>query len=350
MEDDTKGTEGAAIEEQKKEMKKVGTHSGRFHADEVMATAILQELYELEVVRSRDTEALEGLDIIYDVGGGEFDHHQVEKEYRESGIPYAACGLIWRRFGREVARSMEPSLSDEQVESVFNSVDQVLMEGIDASDNGMRTYETIVPIYSVSLIIAEMNPPWNAEFAGDQAFFGAVRFASRVLRNTLKHKIAMLMARTHVEAAYNNRQRPEVLVLDRAYPWGQILRDIDEKKEVLYAVYPRDGQFLLQTVRRHDGIRGDRKPLPKSWAGKRDEELGRIVGIGDAIFCHPSRFIAGAGSMESIMIMADLAVKEPVIVVKRNWWVSLKRALLGKPRRRNHGRSHGKPRGHSHKY
>lgn len=41
-----------------KEFKKVGTHSGRFHADEVMATAILKQVFEIELTRTRDPEIL----------------------------------------------------------------------------------------------------------------------------------------------------------------------------------------------------------------------------------------------------------------------------------------------------
>ncbi len=50
-----------------------------------MATAILDNILEIELVRTRDTKILGELDIVYDGGGGEFDHHGVEKVYREDG-------------------------------------------------------------------------------------------------------------------------------------------------------------------------------------------------------------------------------------------------------------------------
>lgn len=84
-----------------KQIKKVATHDGRFHADEVMATAILKEIFDIELTRTRNPELLEQQDLIFDVGNGEFDHHQLEKEYRDNGIPYAAAGLIWRKFGKD---------------------------------------------------------------------------------------------------------------------------------------------------------------------------------------------------------------------------------------------------------
>ncbi|MFL0266986.1 MYG1 family protein [Candidatus Clostridium radicumherbarum] len=77
----------------KKEFKRIGTHDGRFHADEVMATAILKEIFEVELIRTRDSAVLDMVEIVYDVGGGQFDHHGAEKIYREDSIPYASSGI-----------------------------------------------------------------------------------------------------------------------------------------------------------------------------------------------------------------------------------------------------------------
>lgn len=133
--------------------------------------------------------------------------------------------------------------------------------------------------------------------------------ASNVLRNTINQKVSEIKARKYIIEAYEKWARPELLILDNSYPWMHTLQDIDKNEEVLFVIFPRDGQYLIQTVRRNDG--SDRKKLPKSWAGKREEELNSILGIEDAVFCHPGRFIAGAGSYESIMKMADIAVGEP---------------------------------------
>lgn len=37
--------------------------------------------------------------IMYDIGGGCFDHHQKDRRIRENRIPYAAFGLLWEKFG-----------------------------------------------------------------------------------------------------------------------------------------------------------------------------------------------------------------------------------------------------------
>jgi uncharacterized UPF0160 family protein len=303
-----------------RELKRVGTHNGRFHADDVMATAILKERFDIELTRTRDMEVLKALDIVYDVGDGEFDHHQVDKEYRENGTPYAACGLIWRSFGRDVIQLNEPSLAEKEVDEIFRHIDRNLIEAIDASDNGIRSTVTIIPTLNVSMLLSDFNPPWDANVENEDSYFDeAVKFAHIILGNVIAQQISIVKAKTNIIEAYEKRPRPELLVLDRTYPWSRILSRIDRNREVLFVAFPRENEYLLQTVRGSGGSMGNRKSLPASWAGKRDEELSKIIGIDDAVFCHTGRFIAGAKSYESIMKMAELAIAEPTEVPKRKF-------------------------------
>lgn len=276
-----------------------------------MATAILKEIFDIELVRTRDLEVLGELDIVYDVGDGEFDHHQVEKEFREKGTPYAACGLIWRKFGKDVVRFNEPALSEDDVNSIFRYIDRNLIECIDAIDNGIRSTATIIPTPDVSSLISNFNPPWDVDNADEDSYFNeAVKLAGIVLGNALAQQISTIKAKKFIAEAYEKRPRPELLVLDRSYPWARVLNSIDRERQVLYVVFPREDEYLLQTVRGSSSM-GNRKSLPEEWAGKREEELNEVVGIKDAIFCHSGRFIAGAKSFESIMKMANIAIEAP---------------------------------------
>lgn len=313
-----------------KEFKKVGTHHGRFHADEVMATAILKEIYDLKVVRTRDNEVLNSCGIVYDVGGGEFDHHDVKKRYRESGTPYAACGLIWNAFGREAVLCNNPYLNEEEVDSTLNYVDDVLVEGIDAADNGLKTCDVIIRTANISSIIGGFNPQWYSDIPEDEAFHEAVGFASGVLRNTMKQRFSVIKAKEHVVEAYNNRAKPEVLALKVYCPWGETLNEIDTNGEVLFVIYPTKESYIIHTIRKKDGTFETRKDLPPSWAGKRDDELSHLIGIDDAVFCHPARFIAGARSLESVLKMADIAVSEKPDTKALSFFAALKRILVRK--------------------
>lgn len=298
------GLEDDIIQNQKK-FKRVGTHNGRFHADEVMATAVLKELFDIELIRTRDPKVLKDLDIVYDVGGGKFDHHDTEKEYRDDGIPYAACGLIWREFGRDVLEFKDQSLGNDEVEAAFKYVDRVLMKGIDALDNGVKIGERDIPLMDISGIISGFNPQWFSEREDDDAFNEAVELASVVLDNALNSRLAVVRSREIVYEAFENRKLPEVLFLKIYCPYVETLKSIDKNNEVLYVAYPSKENYAIQTVRDR-GI--DRKPFPKDWAGKRDRELSEITGVNDAVFCHSGRFICVAKSQDGVMKLARLAI------------------------------------------
>jgi uncharacterized UPF0160 family protein len=274
-----------------------------------MATAILKEVFEVEIIRTRDSKMLDKLHIVYDVGGGKFDHHGAEKIYREDGMPYAASGLIWDEFGRQAIKSKDSSLKEEEVESVFQYIDRILIEGIDALDNGVWIDTTEIPLMNISSIISGFNPNWKSDKDENEAFNEAVQIASSVLDNAMNNKFSVLKARDIVAQAYENRKTKQLLILNKYCPYGESLRDIDRDNEVLFVIYPKKDGYAMQTVRKED--RQDKKKLPESWAGKRDEELGAVTGVKDAVFCHTGRFIAVAGSLQGIMKMARLAIDEP---------------------------------------
>jgi uncharacterized UPF0160 family protein len=274
-----------------------------------MATAILKEVFEVEIIRTRDSKILDKLHIVYDVGGGKFDHHGTEKVFREDDIPYAASGLIWSEFGRQVIKSKDSSLKEEEVESVFQYIDRILIEGIDALDNGVWIDTTEIPLMNISSIISGFNPNWKSDKDENEAFNEAVKIASSVLDNAMNNKFSVLKARDIVAGAYENRKTKELLILNKYCPYGESLRDIDKDNEVLFVAYPKKDGYAMQTVRKED--RQDKKKLPEAWAGKRDEELGAVTGVKDAVFCHTGRFIAVAGSLQGIMKMARLAIDEP---------------------------------------
>ncbi len=101
------------------------THSGGFHADELLSSVILTRLFpQARIVRSRASEWITpGADrIIYDVGGaydaeaGIFDHHQRGAPLREDGQPYSSFGLIWKHYGHDYLAAA--GLPEEHIEAV----------------------------------------------------------------------------------------------------------------------------------------------------------------------------------------------------------------------------------------
>jgi uncharacterized UPF0160 family protein len=119
------------------------THSGGFHADEVLSSVILTRLFpQAKLVRSREPEWITpGADrIIYDVGGAYdaaaqiFDHHQRGAPLREDDQPYSSFGLIWKHYGRDyLAASGVP---DAHAEIVHAKFDASFVLPVDLVDNG----------------------------------------------------------------------------------------------------------------------------------------------------------------------------------------------------------------------
>ena len=76
------------------------THGGKFHADDVFSTALLQILRP-DIQITRGFVVPDGFDgIVYDVGGGMFDHHSEPRECRPTACRMrrsACCGGCWAR-------------------------------------------------------------------------------------------------------------------------------------------------------------------------------------------------------------------------------------------------------------
>ena len=142
-----------------KNLKKIGTHNGAFHVDEILACAMLKKLPEYadaEIIRTRDSKILDECDIVVDVGGvfdpktHRYDHHQKSFTHSMSTLipesPFvtklSSAGLVYVHFGKKlIAQIIEKPESDPLVETIFVKVYKKFMEEIDANDNGIATHD-----------------------------------------------------------------------------------------------------------------------------------------------------------------------------------------------------------------
>lgn len=286
----------------------IGTHHGKFHADEVVAIAILRQLDPgAKVIRSRDPLVLERCDIVVDVNRSKYDHHTTDKQYRDNGIPFASAGLVWRDFGEEVVRRFG---ADEHWQTILTNIDEKLIQAVDAIDNGVDL-DRDSRMKSLSELIGSFNPPWNQDTDDDAPFEDAVLFASRILGNYIRSEVSRIDAAGIVKVAYESRKNPALLILSQFCPWSDTLLELDTLEEVKFVVFPeKTGQYRLQVVPKVLGSFEPRRRLPENWAGKEGDELIEVTGQTDAVFCHPARFIAGAKSFDAILKMAELALRE----------------------------------------
>ena len=166
------------------------THSGKFHVDDVISTIFLSKLKEdiilarVPTVKNIDTKNK----LVYDIGFGEFDHHQKNRNgQRKNGIYYSSIGLLWTKFGKEYLKSLKV----KNVDKIFQYIDEELIQYIDATDNMQIEYlkNKISPDF-----IKLCNPEWNENISEDEAFINALKLADEFWNIYIKHSIAEVEA------------------------------------------------------------------------------------------------------------------------------------------------------------
>lgn len=295
------------------------THSGGFHADELLSSVILTRLFpDAALIRTRDKVWItpNADRIIYDVGGDFdagaqiFDHHQRPNPLREDGQPYSSFGLVWAQYGRDYLRAM--AVPDPDIETIWASFDRGFVLPVDLVDNGaVNTSEAGSMFAGLTLpaLLESLKTVFDdtAEGADDRAFMAALPIARALVEAQIKRKAAKLRAETMVLAAIEAAGTGRVLELPMGMPFRSGL-DKAGADHLLFAIIPRGGDWQLSTIRIGDDTFDNRADLPAAWAGLTDEALEAASGVIGAKFCHNGRFIAVASSREAILKMADLAV------------------------------------------
>ena len=295
-------------------MKRMAVHNGIFHADDVFGVALMQSIYnDLEIIRTRDEELLKTCDIVSDVGNGKYDHHHVDKIRRENGIPYCGFGLLWRDFGISYINAKFPDLSNlKEQQEVAEKVDTILIQQIDAQDNGVDVMTSQVPIMTLCDIIYTFIPTGAGEDEIEKGFFEAVEFAKKILYKITKKFVDSYENYRMIknELKKQNVKQSHILVLEKSVPWKDTILELDRNEDVLYVVYQDvTGLWCTQTVPKEANSFAARKDLPKKWGGLNNDDLSKLTGIENCTFCHPALFICGNKTKEGAISMAKVAVE-----------------------------------------
>lgn len=286
------------------------THAGTFHADEVFATIILSKIMEnITLIRLPEIKDDMTGKMVYDIGGGTFDHHQFGGNgERENGVKYAACGLIWKEYGKKVLENIQGI----DVDFVWDMIDKNLIQFIDSNDNGqLPRLEVDFKNVHLASIIGQMNPFWNEEVDADERFFEALKIAEVIFDRTVTSMVSKYRAKSIVDDAIANTEG-QILVLDVYAPWKDFLNDSEnpKAKDILFAIFPSNrGGYSIYTIPVEKDSFESRKLLPSAWAGLRDEELQKVTGVKTARFCHNARFICTCETLEDAKILAQMALE-----------------------------------------
>ncbi|MDS7594215.1 MYG1 family protein [Agrobacterium tumefaciens] len=296
------------------------THSGGFHADELLSSVILTRLFpEARLVRSRAPEWItpDTDRVIYDVGGaydaeqGIFDHHQRGAPLREDGQPYSSFGLIWKHYGRDyLAASAVP---EDHIEAIHASFDNGFVLPVDLVDNGALSPSIAGPLAGLTLpaLLEILKPVFDETDpeAENRAFHAALAIARSFVEAKIAKSAAKLRAEALVNKAIVDAGEGYVLELPAGMPFRPAIVKAGAD-HLLFVVHPRGNDWCLTGIRRADEGFELRADLPLAWAGLTNGELEAACGVEGASFCHNGRFIAAAKTRDAALAMAELAVKE----------------------------------------
>lgn len=295
------------------------THSGGFHADELLSSVILTRLYPTaQIVRSRAPEWITPASdrIIYDVGGAYdatqqiFDHHQRGAPLREDGQPYSSFGLVWKHYGR--AYLADWGVPADHVEAVHQSFDTKFVLPVDLMDNGALSPGAAGPLADLTLpsLLETLKPVFDDKEPGadDRGFHAALVIARAVVEAAIRQRAAKLRAETLVFDAIAATGKGRVLELPMGMPFRPAIVKAGAD-HLLFVIHPRDKDWCITGIRKSDDSFDQRADLPAAWAGLSNSELETVSGVKGATFCHNGRFIAAANSREAILEMAKIAVE-----------------------------------------
>jgi len=288
------------------------THDGPFHADDVLAVAILTKIYkQYNVTRTRDKQIIDQADFVVDVGGvydhvlRRYDHHMRNPPMASKDHVLSSAGLIWRHYAKSYLNAIGiPStyvFKDDTID-LHNQVISILryrwINPIDLNDNGVIHTQT--PISDVVGALAPIIGQKNSE-GYDQQFDLAVDMVSTIFERACFHAVDTIIKhyqfRTHTPdylhdgkvmiskyEVSNFKYLSEGLVHFVIYP----VQDFRKEGCVYYIIRPI-----------YQSLTGKYKTaIPEHLLGL-DESALKDLGFNDILFVHHSGFMTRARTINA---------------------------------------------------
>ena len=279
------------------------THDDKFHADELLAAALIIDLCpeNFVVIRTRTIPTnLNNKDWVVDVGGGAYDHHEKDRETYPNGVKKAACGKVAEVLLREDPKTLE-------------KLQRRLLWSVEAQDNGQSLQELGLASSKLSFV-STLLPPWNApQFHINTCFTRALDMTRTILYSILDH----IMAEDKAEAILEALQDDEIVILPKFVPWTAWA--VEKWPKARFVVFPAaNGKGFNAQAVPLTAVPGDfrnRGGFPEAWGGLRDEELAKVSGIPGAIFCHGDLWLGVWDTLDHAIEAAKAAIAATQVVV-----------------------------------
>ena len=340
--------------------KVIGTHSGPFHGDDVMACAILKlhpDYRDGEVVRSREKETLDKCDIVVDVGGRfsheerRYDHHQREFHLTMDQLSdgeinketkLSSAGLVFYYYGKEVIRDtlhrleLDGEKDTIKIDWIWKRMYIGFINEIDYIDNKGSGGQLIKTGYSSR--VGWLNPSWEDDAPDyNKSFHQALQLARGEFIDILKLTESGWRAKEALkEQVLRRREKHKsgcVLILDKYIQWpgilGEVLKDIEtqkkEKKKIVikYVISKNDEGSRPFTVTVTVLKNQEQFFFPESWRGLPDEELQRALCRSGCLVSSPIYGVPNSGhkaftdTMEDALAIVDFMLERSFTGTKK---------------------------------
>lgn len=286
-----------------------GTHNYEFHADDLFCGALLQIVFgdkNVKFIRTRDAKQWAKCQILFDVGfeydpsHGRYDHHQRDfDEKRENEIYYSAFGLMWREYGAKICQS----------QAIADVVDKILVQNIDALDNGMTIFEPLfqdIHLLTLGRTLFYFNPQWDENYDYDQAYLDTIPIARKILERSIAYATAAIKAQPLIEKWVANREAT-IVYFEHSVPWHyHVVCNCPQTKFVVFPINKH--KFMIYGVP-HTLVSFDsRINFPRGWLGLEHADLEKACGVPGSIFCHSKLTIAAHTTQMGATQMVDAAL------------------------------------------
>lgn len=185
------------------------THKGHFHADDILSAALLKItniIHDVRVIQRVGAVPDNFNGLVFDIGYGEFDHHQENATYRTNGYKYASFGLLWQSIGTEYI-VQKYNTTVQKAQKAANKFDSDFVTSMDLTDNfGQSKFPN-----SLAYLVASRN---NGDFTTterDEMFYEIADSLCVYLESMIKTSYDFVNYRT--QASEIAKKNPDGIVI-----------------------------------------------------------------------------------------------------------------------------------------
>ncbi len=330
----------------------IATHDGKFHADEIVACAIIGKIHPNNIItRTRNQSIINSSHIVVDVGGiydadaGRFDHHQDDcdltftHDYTNnwSKIPMSSAGMVYKYYGKKLLLivlkeegllgGVDKKTISALTQQIYWQVYKEFFREIDAIDNGVRQWAatdlSTTPEYPITNNLTSLIGGMNYVNTSDDSKQSHLFKEAMILSlNILILKIRKCWIDT---VGYNTEKIQIIEDLDKRFEthpsghivfcrqnyrnWRRVLGEYEKKTNksplVWFCIYPYKEEWRIGTV-------NDRSFTPRRLIHDKETLMKRGVAKKDIIFIHKNRFISATTNMISAIALAKVCLKDYV--------------------------------------